>query len=461
MFDMGAVARSEALVSAARRLGELLEVDALEPPEAAAVWRSLVEAQRVVAGLATLLARRLEHDGSWRATGAASAADLVARTAGVGNVEARRLLETSERLARQPEVAEAVRAGRLSPAQAHLVTDAVQSDPAAAPGLLEAAGSHALSRLREACNEAKFRADPDPDARHRRIHARRHCRTFTDTDGSWRLEARGTPEAGARLMVELERLTDLHFVAARDQGRREHLEAYRFDALIDLARRSAVAGGPAGRAALGSVSGSHHAMDATAASSGDASPPVENRRRTGGESFLAILRIDLAALLRGSAAGDEICEIAGLGSVPVRVARELLGESIVKLIVTRGEDANVTHLGRGPRIAQKIALLWRTPRCSVPGCAGTRLETDHRIDFARTRRTTLAELQVLCHHHHRLKTRYNWALTSDGGQVEFVAPDHPRHPSHVREADPCRSGDRRNPDQTRQVGHSTRRGPPP
>jgi BarA-like signal transduction histidine kinase len=41
-----------------------------------------------------------------------------------------------------------------------------------------------------------------------------------------------------------------------------------------------------------------------------------------------------------------------------RTARDLLGESIVKLVITNGVDvANVTHLGRGPTAAQRIALL--------------------------------------------------------------------------------------------------------
>jgi hypothetical protein len=41
------------------------------------------------------------------------------------------------------------------------------------------------------------------------------------------------------------------------------------------------------------------------------------------------------------------------------VARDLLGDAIVKLVITNGVDvANITHLGRGPTTAQKIALMW-------------------------------------------------------------------------------------------------------
>ena len=69
-----------------------------------------------------------------------------------------------------------------------------------------------------------------------------------------------------------------------------------------------------------------------------------------------------------SVQGGELCEIAGVGPVPVSVAKELLGEAIVKLVITNGVDvANVTHLGRGPTAAQKAALLWMNPICSVAG----------------------------------------------------------------------------------------------
>ncbi len=152
--------------------------------------------------------------------------------------------------------------------------------------------------------------------------------------------------------------------------------------------------------------------------------------------YLALLRIDLDALTRGAAEGDETCEITGIGPIPVRVARELLGESIIKLVVTRGVDvANVTHLGRGPTAAQRIALLWQSPACSVEGCARTRVEIDHREPWAATHRTRLDRLDPLCAHHHDQKHRRGWALTPGTGRRPFVAPHDPRHPCNTDRAD--------------------------
>ena len=52
------------------------------------------------------------------------------------------------------------------------------------------------------------------------------------------------------------------------------------------------------------------------------------------------------ALVRGAVDGEETCEIAGLGPIPVRIARTLLGDAILELAITKGVDvANLTHQG--------------------------------------------------------------------------------------------------------------------
>jgi hypothetical protein len=91
---------------------------------------------------------------------------------------------------------------------------------------------------------------------------------------------------------------------------------------------------------------------------------------------------------------------------------------------------NVTHLGRVPTAAQKAALLWMNPTCSVLGCTRARLENDHREPWAVTRHTRLDELDPLCGFHHHLKTRLGWALIAGTGKRAFVAPDDPRHPTY-------------------------------
>jgi hypothetical protein len=203
-------------------------------------------------------------------------------------------------------------------------------------------------------------------------------------------------EAGAEVRAALDPIIDELFKAARAEGRKESREAYAFDALIEIARRSMGGGG--------------------------------ERRKAG--NFIGLIRADLEALRRGWVEGDEVCELPGLGSIPVPVAREMLGDAVLKLVITKGVDVvNVTHLGRSATVAQKIALWWESPRCRVNGCTrAQRLQIDHRYGWAKTRRTELGGLDRLCEHHHNLKTRRGWELAVGGGPQPMVPPDDPRHP---------------------------------
>jgi hypothetical protein len=152
--------------------------------------------------------------------------------------------------------------------------------------------------------------------------------------------------------------------------------------------------------------------------------------------YVTILRIDWEALVRGACDAEEICEIARLGPVSVDTARGLLGESILKLVITKGVDVmNVTHLGRGVNTAQQIALLWQQPGCTREGCPNTHLiENDHRDDWARVRCTRLDNTDPLCRPDHHLKTHCGWALVEGTGKRPMVPPDHPDHPDHPKNA---------------------------
>ena len=147
------------------------------------------------------------------------------------------------------------------------------------------------------------------------------------------------------------------------------------------------------------------------------------------------MRVDLPALLRGRPAEGEVCEVAGLGPVAVSAVRELLdtGDPFLAAVVTKGERVvGVAHLGRRPNAHQQSALEWLSPACAVRGCPSVSfLQTDHRVDWARSHLTVLDLLDRLCPHHHALKTRANWALGAGHGKRELVPPDDPRHPRNA------------------------------
>jgi hypothetical protein len=406
--------------------------------EATAMWEAFDAIERHAAAAKTLLAERVEESRAWARAGERTAEDHLARKAGISRGAARSGLETSKRLRRLPATEAALRRGELSRAQAETIADAAAVNPSAEQSLLEVARQGDLVELRAHANRAKAAGDPDPDTTHRRLYQQRRLRRFTDGEGAWNLQARGTPDAGARLNAALDPVIDELFRAAQRQGRHESREAYAFDALLELARRSRD-GAPTRVAAR--PDGTHATREpddgnGDVAARPEASLAATPRQARANPSFLALLRVDLAALVRGGVEDGEMCEIAGVGSVPATVARKLLGDAVLQLVVTRGVDvANVTHLGRGPTAAQRIALLWSSPTCTNVQCPNTvAIQHDHRIPWAEVHETTLDNIDRLCTPCHHRKTHHAWALVTGTGRRPLVPPDDHRHPSRARVA---------------------------
>jgi hypothetical protein len=129
--------------------------------------------------------------------------------------------------------------------------------------------------------------------------------------------------------------------------------------------------------------------------------------------------------------GEELCEIAGIGPISVRQARAILGDAVLRLVITDGIDVrNVTTLAHRPTMAMHYAMLWSNPCCVAEGCGNTILQFDHRTgtEYADTRHTRLAELDHLCTFHHMLHTRHRWALVAGDGTRPMVPPEDSRHP---------------------------------
>ena len=353
--------------------------------------------ERMAAVLKGTAAARRARTRAWKDAGERSAASHLARSTGSTVGQAAEAIVTASRLENLPTLDAAARSGELSAQQAAAIADAATADPAAEARLVRTARSCSLAELRAECAKTKAAACPDLEARRREIHARRFLREWTDADGAWHLRMRHNPEVGAAVMAALAPVRDRLFKRARAEGRREPPEAYAADALVE-----AICG------------------DGTRA----AQTP-----RTGTK---IIVRVDLPALLRGYPNDGETCEIAGFGPVAVSAIRDLIdtGDPFLAAVVTAGEAVvGVAHSGRRPRATQQTALEWLYPTCAAQGCPATaRLETDHRLDWARIHLTVFDLLDRLCSHHHDLKTLDGWALVNGRGKRAFVPPDDPRHP---------------------------------
>jgi hypothetical protein len=359
--------------------------------------RSLVsllgEIERASSSGIALLSPRVIETGSYAKEGYASAPDWLGAVSGSSAGAARARLAAAERAAGSPELAEA-HDGQLSAAQLKIVAGAGALDPTA-PGallsLIEGGASHQELCASAARKCAAARSKETERARRARVHAQRHFCSHQDERGGIRGEFLCDEVAWATVAPLIE-------AKAKERWKRagaaagESLEAHRVDAFLELLGGAGATGSP----------------------------------RAGAPR--AIVLIDAQALRRGTAHGDELCEIEGVGPVSVDAARELIGAGGLHYVIKDGLDIT-TVTGSTRAIAQRIevALLARDRTCVVPGC-GKRLglERDHyTIDYTDEGPTELANLARLCAPHHDMKTNGGWRLTGGPGHWSWVAPRRP------------------------------------
>jgi hypothetical protein len=312
------------------------------------------------------------------------------------------VLDTGAVLQRAKATDEAFRSGSLSLKQAEAIAPAAAVNPNAETRLLELASHLGLQKLRDECARVRAAADPDPNETHARVHRGRFWRRWTDAEGgrcgSYRLpvEAAAVIEAAARPFI------DAALDAARRAGVREPSEAYAADGLVAMAQ-----------AAVTNCSERPNARGG------------RGRRRTGDRRELIGL-VNLESLTRGSVEAGELCEIAGVGPVPLDVARDVFGDALLRIVIAHGVDVRtVVHTGRTASAVQETAVLVRDRgRCRRPSCDLPISEIDHTIGFAKTRRTTLDDLVGLCGHDHDLKThgKHRYRI-NEQGCIEWTRPD--------------------------------------
>jgi hypothetical protein len=280
--------------------GELREVvAALDPAvydgrDAARLTKVAADGEKLFATAKILLARRAAETRGWvGGASAASSEQWLAQVSGCSEGVARRALATADRVAVLPATEAKLRDGSLSVGQAELVSRAATADPSSEPGMLELArrGEH---RTLRAEHERVIAAATDAEEAQRRARRDRHLRTWTrgvETHGAF---SGPTSEVDA-LLRALEPLRRQAFERGRDDGPRESQDAYRYDALIALAR--------------GERGDAEH------------EPPV------------ARVRVDVTALVRGTTERGEICEIPGVGPVAVSAARQVLTHGLLELVL--------------------------------------------------------------------------------------------------------------------------------
>ena len=369
-----------------------LEPERITTAQATELFGLFAELTRLGSAGQVLLTPRVAESDTWKNEGHRSAASWVAKATGTGLGDAIATVETAERLRSLPRTTEALRTGMLSAPQVREIAAAAAGRPSAELQLLEAATTCTLKGLKDQCRQVRAitgSAEAE-NARHEAVRRSRFFRHWSDPDGAFRGEFKITPDAGARLLSSLDVRANELFDRARKSDDRESPAAYAADALVDLVTRSA----------------------------GDATT-----KPTG--STVVHVRVDASALRRGHVEDGEVCEIPGVGPVPLSTARSLMSEAFIKLFVTDGVDVlSVSHAGRAVPARVRSAIEERDPTCVVPGCdVAMGLEIDHwQVDFGDDGPTELANLARLCHFHHSMKTYRGFKLAGGPGKWEWHPP---------------------------------------
>jgi hypothetical protein len=226
----------------------------------------------------------------------------VAATTGTGFGESIGIIETAEQLQSLPETTEALRRGELSAPQLRAIASTAATNPDSEKELLEAASTGSLKGLKDACLRVKARtlSETESRARYEEIRKNRSLVMWTDANGVGRVDARLTPDALGRFASAIQHEANAIFGEARKSGHHEAPAAYAADALVALV--------------TGTGAGTTPSAGSARADTDTGTGKTKRRQAAPRPTTTMHLRVDLAALRRGSLKGGELCEIPGVGT---------------------------------------------------------------------------------------------------------------------------------------------------
>lgn len=317
---------------------------------------------------------------------------------------------------------EAMAAGLVSPEQAEVIVTSVQQLPTGPAvrrrgeqTLLGHAGALDASDLARTGRHLVHVVDPDGEDRklerqlareERASHLDRYLAVTFDRAGGVRVKGRGSAEDGAVLKAALLPLTapspavddhtGLLVHDPRDGGARM------WDALIQAAQ---------------------HALDTDL-------PPESH-----GAPARLVVTTTLEAL-RAGLADTAVPGVLGVTDLSVATIRRLAcdAEVIPAVLNSHGEPLDVGRTRRLVTPAIWTALVLRDRHCAFPGCdrLPVMCHAHHIRHWIFDGKTKLANLVLLCGHHHRIihDTAWEVRLNPDDKRPEFLPPPKPRVENH-------------------------------
>jgi len=457
-------ARLDAATSELAELVSGLEPGCLTGADAKQLYAAFVAAERFCVAAKTLLAPRIDASLVWAEEGHPNAPSLMAALEGIPLGQARSTLELGRNLDQLPDTEEAIRQGKLSRPKAAEVVGAALLDPENEGELLAGAEELPLHQVKERCQRSKASsAHHDPVAAIKRTYANRSFSSWSDPDGTFCYKGTDTADRGAQILNHIGSVanglrrqrrakTGDEDRGTAEPGRaHEPVRALLADAFFALVTRSGSGAGAGAGGGPRSTSGSkpgprsgetngsktrggHPGPSGTTADpdidpntldldldldtldprGGDPNdPPCDSNSLIDRPPTCSVMvRVDLAALLRGETHPGEICELDGHGPISPKMARDMANDSFLRFIFHESDDIrSIFHFGRTINKALRTALVHRDRICVVPGCeVSYGLEIDHIVPVTEGGPTTLDNLALLCHHHHFLKTFEGWTL---------------------------------------------------
>lgn len=385
-------------IESLRLLVGALDAAALDGAQAKELVEQFAEMERLAAAGRTLAVGRVAETSAWADDGSFRGVEnWMAAITGTTVGRARTTVETAARLGALPATEAALRSGALSDVQVDVISAAAVADPRAETSLLACASTAGVKGLKDECARVEAAASTDQAERHHRVYVNRYIRHRKVSDVEGVLEMRGPLELTSSVMAALQPYESEIFGQARADERREQPEAIAFDAMVQLA-------------------------DDAAASRFSESPSRA--------PATIVFRVDHSAYLRGSTVPGEVCEIVGVGPIPVAVTQRLAGDSIMKALVHDGTDVLVvSHLGRTIPARLRTAVEELFPECAIAGCHTNRhLEIEHNNPVSEQGPTALWNLTRVCRHHHAYKHAKNLRIEGVGTNRHFV-PAHGPPPS--------------------------------
>ena len=367
---------SEVLVSTRAVLASL-HADTLTPAQAARLFEESVELEKLAAGVKVVVAPRIAQSEAWARAGYRTPEEWMARTAGTSVGQAKATVETGKRLESLQATTSAIKSGTLSLAQAAAITEAAAADPSSESKLLETATSESLKTLQDRSRRVVLDSRGSLEERYARQRKLREFSSWTDDEGMAAGRFRLTPEVGAAVINKIKGEADRIFRQAYKEGRRETPGNCAADAFAALVTGQGL---------------------------------ILKNKSKGSEVVVLVSR---DSLMRGSVDpdSDEICEVAGLGAVPVSVARQMMSDAFLKGVVYDGTVVtHVEHFGRHRPAEVDTALLVQAVLthgkvvCEVEQCDRTTgIQWDHKVPFARGGPTSSRNLHPTCGYDNRLK----------------------------------------------------------